>query len=141
MKIFRLFRDKTRQRNDVMGITATRNDLGMESSYTSLYHNDSENLHVVYVSRIDYDFIKTVGLKIIEGRNFSKESSSDTKLAIVNEALVRRLKLDDPIGKIIGNQNKGGIQGMKIIGVVKDFHFQSLRKEIGPACKSSPALF
>jgi putative ABC transport system permease protein len=82
----------------------------------------------------DYDYLKTLGMQISEGRYFSKDFRTDSSGIILNEAAVKLLGLKDPIGQIIytGNFNKGKIAGYNIIGVVKDFHFESLREEIAP---------
>lgn len=80
---------------------------------------------------VDYDFIDTFKLNIMEGRGFSKEYPTDeTNAFIVNEAARKEFGWDTPIGKElnIANWKKGNI-----IGVVKDFHFNSLHQKIGPA--------
>ncbi len=71
---------------------------------------------------VGYDFIETYGFKILKGRAFNKEFSTDTEAWILNETAVKQLRLIDPIGKTI--------EGTKIIGVVKDFHFHSFHTEI-----------
>jgi putative ABC transport system permease protein len=77
----------------------------------------------------DYDYLKTMGMEIVEGRDFSKEMSTDANEAfVVNEAAVRQLQLEDPLETQIEWDDKRG----KIIGVVKDFQFQSLKDEITP---------
>jgi putative ABC transport system permease protein len=81
---------------------------------------------------VDYDFIPTLGIKIVEGRNFSMDYPTDLDDAyIVNEAAVKSFGWDHPIGKKIiwaGDQNKKG----NVIGVVKDFHYASFHEEISP---------
>ena len=81
---------------------------------------------------VDYDFIPTLGIEIVEGRNFSRDYPTDLEDAyIVNEAAVKSFGWDQPIGKKIiwaGDQNKTGY----VIGVVKDFHYASFREEIAP---------
>ena len=81
---------------------------------------------------VDFDFIPTLGIEIVEGRNFSKDHPTDLEDAyIVNEAAVKNFGWDQPIGKKIiwaGDQNKKG----NVIGVVKDFHYSSFREEIAP---------
>lgn len=73
----------------------------------------------------DADYIETMGLKIVEGRNFSWEISSDIGRAfILNETAVRELELDSPIGE--------KIRGATLVGVVEDFYFRSLHHEIEP---------
>ena len=77
---------------------------------------------------VGYDFIKTMKLKMKEGRDFEKSFATDTSAYIVNEAAVKRFGYADPIGKSI---TMWGVKG-KIIGVVKDFHFSSLHDQIKP---------
>ncbi|MCP4725165.1 MAG: FtsX-like permease family protein [bacterium] len=78
---------------------------------------------------VDYDYIKTFDMEIVEGRDFSDSFSTDETAAyIVNEMAVKTMGIDDPIGKRLSVFRNEG----KIIGVVKDFHFQPLRSEIKP---------
>ncbi len=90
------------------------------------------------VWRIDYDYLQTMGMEIVKGRNFSKNFGTDTSALLITEKTARLLGYADPIGKFIyepsnisGNNSMVPVQ---IIGVVKDFHFESLRQEIGPLC-------
>ncbi|SDT29720.1 putative ABC transport system permease protein [Mucilaginibacter mallensis] len=80
---------------------------------------------------VDEDYINTLGIKLISGRNFSAQLASDTAALIVNEAFVRRFGQKDPLNKTI-YRDSYGIQAFHIIGVVKDFHYSSLRDEIKP---------
>ncbi|MEA5258282.1 FtsX-like permease family protein [Arcicella aquatica] len=77
-------------------------------------------------SAINYEFIELLGLKIKEGRPFSKEYTNDLNKVIYNEAAIEALKIKNPIGKIVN--------GKEILGVVKNFHFQSLHEPIKPYC-------
>lgn len=79
---------------------------------------------------VDHDYIKTLGMKIVEGRDFSINMSTDSKTAIINQTLVKQLGLTNPIGKKIANFWKT----YEVIGVVEDFHFESLRENIGGVC-------
>ncbi len=80
---------------------------------------------------VDEDYINTMGLKLTDGRNFSKDISSDTAAMIVNEAFVRKLGQKDPLNKNVYRYSYG-LQQYHIIGVVKDFNFASLKDNIGP---------
>jgi putative ABC transport system permease protein len=80
---------------------------------------------------VDEDYISTMGLKLLNGRNFSKDMSSDTAAMIVNEAFVRKLGQQDPLNKDVYRYSYG-LQQYHIIGVVKDFNFASLKDNIGP---------
>jgi len=76
---------------------------------------------------IDYDYVRTLGLQVIQGRNFSEEFPTDRDAYLINETLARKLNWDEAVGKTI---YRG--QDHQVIGVVKDFHFASLHQEIGP---------
>jgi putative ABC transport system permease protein len=76
---------------------------------------------------VDYDYLKTLGISLVEGRNFSKDFN-DNASVIVNQKLVEAFNFDLPIGKRITN----GGQNWEIIGVVEDFNFESVRQDIGP---------
>jgi len=81
------------------------------------------------VTSVDYDYLKTFDLKIVQGRFFSKEYSTDVSDAyVINEAAVKAMELDSPINKELKIWDRKG----KIIGVVKDYHFESLHSEIIP---------
>jgi putative ABC transport system permease protein len=74
---------------------------------------------------VDYNFIKTMGMTLTEGREFSEEFGSDpAQSVLLNETAVKQLGIISPLGKKMGNR--------VIIGVVKDFNLHSLRSDIGP---------
>ncbi|HET6557441.1 MAG TPA: FtsX-like permease family protein [Prolixibacteraceae bacterium] len=74
---------------------------------------------------VDYDFVKTMGIQLLEGRGFSREFSYDGKNSyLVNEAAVKALGITEPVGKPIDDGT--------IIGVVKDFNLHSIHSSIPP---------
>jgi hypothetical protein len=77
---------------------------------------------------VNYDLIEMLDLKIVQGRSFLREFGVDTAI-IVNEAGIKAMGLKDPIGKLIDLGK--GIK-LEIVGVVKDFHYESLRTDVGP---------
>lgn len=82
---------------------------------------------------IDYNYIPTLGMEIIRGRNFSRDFGDDSSAVILNETAAAVTGFDDPIGKkIYSKQQDGSLLIKTIIGVVKNFHYESLRKNIGP---------
>ena len=77
---------------------------------------------------VDENFIDCFGLEILQGRNFDRNFPTDLRSGyILNEAAVREIGWDDPIGKRLQVGEEG-----TVIGVVKDFHFKSLHREIEP---------
>lgn len=77
----------------------------------------------------NYDLIETLGIELVEGRTFSRDFGADSTKIIFNEAAIRVMNLEEPIGKTI---RLWGRYDMEIIGVVKDFHFQSLHEAVNP---------
>jgi putative ABC transport system permease protein len=82
---------------------------------------------------VDYDYVNTLGLKIIAGRNFDKKYATDSLAMIVNETAVKIMGIQPE--EAIGKRMKADFTNQDatfstIIGVVKDFHFESLRNSI-----------
>jgi hypothetical protein len=84
---------------------------------------------LVHHMRVNYDMIETLGVPLKAGRSFSRAFGTDPGKHIVNEAFVRALGLEDPVGKTVEGGNGLRIQ---IIGVVRDFHYRSLHEVIQP---------
>ncbi len=81
----------------------------------------------------DEDFLSTMNMQIVAGRFFSKEIPADSNAVIINEAAARKMSWDDAVGEKIDTKWDPGKSDFKeIIGVIKDFNFQTLRKEISP---------
>jgi putative ABC transport system permease protein len=77
---------------------------------------------------VGYDFISTLKLKMVAGRDFSKDFGTDSAGYIINETALKRIGYADPIGKPFTMWGNKG----RIIGIVKDFHFNSLHEQIKP---------
>jgi putative ABC transport system permease protein len=99
-----------------------------------------ENLVSIQNWRIDFDYIKTLGMNIKEGRDFSKDFPSDSSGVILNEEAVKGFRFDGPVvGSKIATfgETKGGeidkvnLQTLTVIGVVENFHFESLKQNVG----------
>ena len=88
------------------------------------------NADIKYVAA-DHDFISTYGVKIVAGRNFSREFSTDTSSFLINQAAARVLGFNDPADAIGKDFGYGGVRG-KLIGVFNDFHFESMHENIVP---------
>ncbi|MGK9121106.1 ABC transporter permease [Olivibacter jilunii] len=76
----------------------------------------------------NYDLIETLGVEMKEGRTFSRNFGSDTSAIIFNEAAIAFMGLDNPIGKTVDLWDRK----MQIIGVVKNFNFESLHEKVKP---------
>jgi len=80
--------------------------------------------------RVDYDYVKTMGMKIVEGRDFSVKVASDANAVLINQKMAKRLFQGSAVGKKITNGN----EPQTIIGIVEDFHFETMKEEIAPLC-------
>ncbi|OGU55385.1 MAG: hypothetical protein A2V66_04185 [Ignavibacteria bacterium RBG_13_36_8] len=84
---------------------------------------------------IDVDYIKTMGMEIVKGRDFSKDFPTDSSAAIINEACAKTFGWDKPTEHTVGKYVSISPPTMKkfpVIGIVKDFHFSSLKNNIEP---------
>jgi putative ABC transport system permease protein len=81
-----------------------------------------------YRLSVDYDFFDVYGLEIVKGRKFSQEIGDTGKAFILNETAVKALGFEEPIGQLFGFWEITGT----VVGVVKDFHFESMHKPITP---------
>jgi len=79
---------------------------------------------------IDEDYLETLGITLAEGRNFSEDRSTDAEATIVNQTMVNKLNLIEPLGKKISRY--GTLY--EIVGVVEDFKFNSMKKKVEPLC-------
>jgi putative ABC transport system permease protein len=93
---------------------------------------------MLYPVQVDYDYLKTLNIKMAEGRFFSKEfSTDDTQAVVINETAAKVLGMQSPLGKKISHER---LQGT-IIGVIKDFHQSSLHNQIEPLIFHIPEEF
>lgn len=90
-----------------------------------------DQLPPMRVLAVDHDFVKTFDMQVISGRDFSQEITSDTSAYIINEEAARQLGWDEPLTKTL-SMPAIGRQPAPVIGIVKDFHFRSMKEKIGP---------
>ncbi len=104
---------------------------GTKRNGNSFKNGDGDNTDEIIGAQawaIDEDYIETLGMKLVEGRNFVANRASDEQAAIINQAMVAKLKLDEPVGKRI---NRYG-NFYEVIGVVEDFNFNTMKEEVQP---------
>ncbi|WP_109301825.1 ABC transporter permease [Aquimarina sp. AU474] len=90
--------------------------------------NDEERRSRFKELQIGHDFIETMDIKVKEGRPFLREFPTDSAAIVFNETAIKSMNLKDPIGKTI----RYGDRQYTIVGVLKDFHFQSFRETVKP---------
>ncbi|CCH52427.1 protein of unknown function DUF214 [Fibrisoma limi BUZ 3] len=84
---------------------------------------------------INEDYLPTLGIRLKQGRNFSKSFPSDSSAVLLNEAAARAYGFKQPIGQqlsTLGDGTEGSKRTYTVIGVVEDFHFESMHQRIAP---------
>lgn len=76
---------------------------------------------------VDEDYLDALGIRLLDGRNFDPKAASDSQAIIINQAMARELGLKNPIGARIRNWIP-----YTVIGVIEDFHFESMKGKIRP---------
>lgn len=112
---------------------------------TSMYRNSdvvfkdaaasASNSISLQIWSVDEDYVPTLGMEMLTGRNFSRELASDSSAVIINEAAARLLGYTTPIGQTVYMPD--GLMGTRnapytIVGVIKDFNFNSMRETVSP---------
>lgn len=133
-----IFTDRIRNHPGVVSISRSMSMPGRSGGKgllgSSPSHIQGVDMEPVNVERlwVDYDYLETLGLELIAGRDFSRDFSTDRYTAcILNETAVGRLGLGSPeeaVGKTLQSGEPVGL----IVGVVRDFHMRSLRQPVSP---------
>ncbi|MBN1482272.1 ABC transporter permease [candidate division KSB1 bacterium] len=99
----------------------------------SLIGDQSEEQWNLNTYIVDLDFIDTYAIEIVQGRRFSKLNSSDlTGAFIINEAAMQKYEIENPINGMLRCRGMLGQPIGPIVGVAKDFHYQSLHQKVEP---------
>lgn len=126
------FVNTLRQHSQILNTTVSMSHLGRSTTFEQA---EIENEEGVFESQsynwfyVDEDFINTMGIELIAGRNFDRTIPSDANHAIlVNETLVRKMGWKEPLGKRL--RYEAGEEASYVVGVLKDFHFQGLQHKV-----------
>jgi putative ABC transport system permease protein len=98
----------------------------------------SREQHIMSNGWVDPSYAEVLGLELVQGRFFSRELASDSLAVVLNETAVRAMGYTDPVGRLVINTGQGGTEeapedlAFTIVGVVRDFHFESLHSTINP---------
>jgi len=124
---FDVVKAELERQTSILGVTAASENImtvGSGHGFDNWEGKMSEGGSLMFTqNRIDTSFLRVMGLTLVDGTNFT--STTEMQL-ILNEATVKVMGITEPVGKWAGHHSA------KIVGVVKDFHFQSLHNEIKP---------
>ena len=128
MEKFDLFKSKAKEIPGVLDVTSGMNSpIGIGGYWTwfDWPGKKPDQNFIIYATRINYDWIATTGVSLLEGRDFDPGYGRDSLSCLLNQAAVARLGLHSPVvGSRLGN--------MTVIGVVRDFVFNTFNTEVHP---------
>jgi putative ABC transport system permease protein len=136
-KKYEAIKNELLRHSNILSVTAS-SSLPLGRNSFSAHHaigKPESELTMLFSQIVDEDFIDTYNIEIVKGRNFSKDFPTDSQEAvIINEAAVRKLGWhDNPLGQQIEVfMSLEKRKKFKVVGVVKDYHFESLHKKIEP---------
>lgn len=136
-KYIKAFRDELGEKSFVENVSNS-NDMPGLNYGDNLYEytqNNKSNRQLLKVTEVDYNFVNTFNVKMASGRFYSRDFGADTlNTIVINETAAKLLGLKSPVGTEIREVGIGNedTQMARIVGVVKDFHFESLHLEIKP---------
>jgi putative ABC transport system permease protein len=127
------FKDQLQQNPGVLNATFTDSlpQMLLEAKVFQKEEEGSQVNNTLITITADYDLLETYGLKLIAGRYFERERLTDSAAIVLNEAAIKALDIQDPLEKrlfLVGLKRKP----MDIIGIINDFHMESLHTKIGP---------
>jgi putative ABC transport system permease protein len=129
-RIFQRFRNQVNSYSQIQGLTASNREFGIFLP-GSVLELDGHKIHYRY-NRVNPDFLETMKINLIQGRDFSSNIAADNNALIVNQRFMEELGPDFSLEKTLGDISKGFPYNGRIIGVVENCHFESLRNEIEP---------
>ncbi len=128
------FLDRVKQLPGVVNASSSIQVPG-ETMSSNVYYIESgpaNDSKIIWFMGVNYDFIETMGINMVEGRSFREDFGSEERAYILNERAVREFGITDPLSERIVEPDNDGLMSGPIIGVMEDFHFESLHLEIRP---------
>ncbi len=118
---------------NVSASTAVPGHNNNNNGYTVKGH--PEDSYLLQTNWVDYDYLDTYGIQLASGRFFDRKNAIDQEACLINENAVKSYSFEDPFSvrfNIPPDDENAEIKAMPVIGVVKDFHFESLKTNIAP---------
>lgn len=129
-RLYQLYRNEVISHSRIKGLTASNRAFGLFLPGTSL--ELGERMVYFRYTRVDPHFLSTMKLSLIRGRDFSTNITSDDDAIIVNQTFMDSLSPDYELGEKLGSAYDGFPERFRIVGVIEDCHFESLRNAIDP---------
>ncbi|MEP1033804.1 ABC transporter permease [Ekhidna sp.] len=126
-KAYELFKTKLRNHPDILNTAATMTTMSVQWTIFRFDQEDDSKFSANF-NLVSPDYVNTMGIELIAGRDFREDDTG--KAIIINESMVKEMGWENPLGQQIPGKNFE--RSHEIIGVVKDFNFNSLHNEVSP---------
>lgn len=133
-----VFIDRIKAMTGITDASLTTQVPGGQGSGNTVFRREgdgSDGLQVFNIMATDQNFQNTMKIEMVQGRYFSKDYGADSSAVVINEAAAKRLLWDNAVDKILfqsAANPTGGDLPLKVIGVIKDYNYESLHQEIKP---------
>ncbi|MGD1046419.1 MAG: FtsX-like permease family protein [Bacteroidota bacterium] len=127
-EIFSLLKEKIQSHSDVLAVSASQRLPGTwMGTKTLITENVPSNGIIAYAHNVDYNFVETAGLQLLQGRSFARDYHDENSL-VVNKLLAERMGWKDPVGKSLIVDDKQ----CTVIGVVDNYRFEVIKENLKP---------
>jgi putative ABC transport system permease protein len=126
------FKDALIQESDVVAASYSNSMIPGVNNTTIFRKPGLEEDHIIGVYFGDHEHFDVLGYELAEGRNFSKDFPSDSSAILVNQAVADEMNWEEPIGEKLISFNGPQPEELLVVGMLKNFHFESLRENVRP---------
>lgn len=126
------FKDNLMKQTGIKVASYTNNIIPGVNNTTAFRSTGSNVDHLMGTYLGDYEHLEALGYTIVDGRNFSRDFPSDSTAILVNEAVIKEMNWENPVGERLTLTGNEVPIDFTVIGVLKDFHFESLHANIRP---------
>ncbi|CAM3754948.1 ABC transporter permease [Mucilaginibacter galii] len=133
-KALKLMRNELKNHAEVASVTGAYMNMGRGNDGSSrssiLGFNFGDKEIRTHIQRVDYDYLKTLDIKLLEGREFNPDFAGDSTAVIINETMARQLGTKNVLGSFVPMYDS--VAKVQVVGIVKDYNFRSLHEDIAP---------
>lgn len=126
------FKSEILTKSGILHVSNSTSIPGRSKYGSTFYHELASDAKGMAQLWVDADFLKTYDIELIRGRFFKEGNQANSKSIVLSETALKQLNIEDPIGKKVYKGQKTDETTFTIIGIIKDFHLNSLHQEIGP---------
>jgi putative ABC transport system permease protein len=133
-KALQLMRNELKNHAEVASVTGAYMNMGRGNDGSSrmsvLGFNLGDKEIRTHIQRVDYDYLKTLDINLVEGREFNPDFAGDSTAVIINETMAKQLGGKNVLGSFVPMYDS--VAKVQVVGIMKDYNFRSLHEDIAP---------